>query len=145
MKTVELKEDRTLKSIIVAAFPNYKKRSAFVSEFHPGVSINSYWDGGSKDEYAIVHLASLRRKSLPTSTHPYFDVARHGVCETGNADVEVDHVGNIKLKRLPEGFALVRAGTFCGKPATAHVYFPAQPKLEIEDPQGVKQLVEVIS
>ena len=45
-----------------------------------------------------------------------------GLASTENADVEVDHVGNVTLKRLPEGFALVAAGTFCGKAATAHVY-----------------------
>jgi hypothetical protein len=44
------------------------------------------------------------------------------LASTENADVEVDHVGNVTLKRLPEGFALVAAGTFCGKAATAHVY-----------------------
>jgi hypothetical protein len=69
-----------------------------------------------------VELSSLQRKSLPTRTHPYFDVAVRGLNNTENADIEVDGVGNVTLKRLPEGFALVAAGTFCGKPATAHVY-----------------------
>ena len=59
---------------------------------------------------------------MPTSTHPYFDVARYGLANKENEVISVDHVGNIELKILPEGFALVSAGTFCGKPATAHVY-----------------------
>jgi hypothetical protein len=67
----------------------------------------------------------LQRKSLPTRTHPYFDITVRGLANTENADVEVDHVGNITLRRLPDGFALVAAGTFCGKAATAHVYLNA--------------------
>jgi hypothetical protein len=86
------------------------------------LSINSYWDGGSRTEFAVVELASLQRKSLPTRTHPYFDVAVRGLTNAENADLEVDQVGNVTLKHLPEGFALVAAGTFCGKAATAHVY-----------------------
>ena len=112
-----------VKRVVLAAFPSYRKHGAVISEFpEHGVNINSYWDGGSRDEYAIVELASNTRKALPTSTHPYFDVARRGLVNPESPDVAVDHVGNITLKHLPEGFALVSAGTFCGKPATAHVY-----------------------
>lgn len=132
MKTVELKMDRELKAIVLAAFPSYRKRNAFLSDFHPGISINSYWDGGSKDEFAIVHIPSLTRKALPSSTHPYFEVARAGLCGQTNADLEIDHVGNAKLRRLPANYALVSAGMFCGKPATAHVYLPVPEAIETE-------------
>ena len=122
--TIELKQDPSLKRIILAGFPNYRKRSAFVSVFgERGQNINSYWDGGSRDEYAIVELATLARKSLPTSTHPYFDISARGLSSTQDDYVTIDHVGNVSLKRIPQGYALVSAGTFCGKPATAHVYF----------------------
>lgn len=120
LNTVNLKQHPEVKAIVLAAFPSYKKHSAFLSEFHP-INVNSYWSGGSRDEYAIVELATMRRKSLPTSTHPYFDVAAHGLANKENATFEIDHVGNITLKYLPEGFALVCAGTFCGKPATASI------------------------
>ena len=125
METVTLKTAPEVTNVIRAAFPSYRKHKAFLSVFNGGVNINSYWDGGSKDEYAIVELATLQRKLLPTSTHPYFDVAARGVANAENTDVIVDHVGNITLKRLPEGFALVAAGAFCGKPATAHVWVNA--------------------
>ena len=106
----------------------HRKLRATVQAFYP-MSINSYWDGGSKDEFAIVELLTMRCHALPTSSHPYFDVARHVLVLRGtqveNEHVSVDHVGNITLKHLPDGFALVRAGVFCGRPATAAVYVPS--------------------
>jgi hypothetical protein len=122
MQTIELKTAPEVKRIVTAAFPGYKKHKAYLSVFYSGQSINSYWDGGSKDEYAIVDLSSYRRGVLPTSSHPYFDVARNGLADQSNQFVDVDHVGNVHLKVLPEGYALVRAGTFCGRPLTAHVF-----------------------
>ena len=122
MQTIQLKTAPEVRRVIAAAFPSYRKQAAFLSVFNGGVSINSYWDGGSRDEFAIVELANMNRKSLPTRTHPYFDIAVKGLTNQENQDVSVDHVGNVTLKHLPEGFALVSAGTFCGKPATAHVY-----------------------
>jgi hypothetical protein len=123
LQTITLKNAPEVRRVILTAFPSYRKQGAFLSVFpESGESINSYWDGGSRDEYAIVELATLQRKSLPTRTHPYFDVAVRGLCGAETQDLVVDHVGNITLKHLPEGFALIRAGTFCGKPATAHVY-----------------------
>jgi hypothetical protein len=124
MQTVTLKTAPEVKAVVLAAFPGYRKHNAFLSTFG-GLSINSFWDGGSRTEFAVVELASLQRKSLPTRTHPYFEVAVRGLANTENADVEIDHVGNITLRRLPDGFALVAAGTFCGKAATAHVYLNA--------------------
>lgn len=122
MTTVTLKDSPEVKRIVLAAFPNYRKQRAFVSAFDGEININSYWDGGSKDEYALVHLATGQRKTLPTSTHPFFEIANRGMANQETDDVRTDHVGNVYLKRLPAGFALVAAGTFCGKPATAHVY-----------------------
>lgn len=131
IEPIELKTAPELKRVICAAFGNYKKHKCYMSAFpESGMNINSYWDGGSRDEYALVDLTTFRRATMPTSTHPYFDVARYGV-HGENEHVSVDSRGNITLKHLPENFALVRSGTFCGKPATAHVYFNAanMPKL----------------
>jgi hypothetical protein len=118
---IELKTAPEVKRVVCAAFPSYKKHNAYLSAFYP-LNINSYWDGGSRQEYAVVELATMQRKPIPTSSHPYFDIARHGMANQDNGIVETDHVGNVTLKVLPEGFALVQAGYFCGKPATAHVY-----------------------
>lgn len=108
-------------NIIRAAFPSYRKQRASVEDFaaqYGGVTINSFWDGGSRDEFAIVELASLSRRPLPTQTHPYYDL--HGLTQEGPA-VSSEN-GNVRLTVLPEGFALVRGGVFCGKPTTVTVY-----------------------
>lgn len=125
MRSVEvtLRDAPEIKRLIVAVFPGYKKHKAYVSGFDGGVNVNSYWDGGSRDEYGLVDIRTGRAGKLPTATHPYYDVARHGV-EGENSLVSVDARGNVTLKALPDGVALVSAGTFCGKPATAHVYLP---------------------
>jgi hypothetical protein len=119
---LELKKYPELKALVRAGFPSYKKHKVFVSEFY-GININSYWSGGSKDEYAVVELSTLKRMSLPTSTHPYFEVEARGLANKSDQHISIDRVGNITLNVLPPGFALIAAGTFCGKAATAHIYF----------------------
>lgn len=123
LTTVELRSAPELKRIVKAAFPRYAKKNVFLSKFSP-TQINSYWDGGSRDTYVLINLATMQDQPLPTSTHPYFDVAAKGMAGGSSDAVEVSDRGNITLKVLPDGFALVRAGTFQGKPSTAHIYLP---------------------
>jgi len=120
---ITLRSAPEVKRLILRANPDYRKRQAVVATFPEsgGVYVNSYWDGGTKDEFAVVHIETLAMLSLPTSSHPYFDIARHGI-QGENAAVVVDHYGNVTLKTLPDGYALVRTGWFCGKPSTATVY-----------------------
>ena len=126
MEAIELKSNPAVVAVIRAAFPDYRKHKAFLHVFgEHGKGINSYWDGGSRAEYAIVHLPTMQRKALPTSTHPYFDIARKGLAGAENSDLAVDARGNVTLLRLPEDFVLVQAGICCGKPATASVYVNA--------------------
>jgi hypothetical protein len=123
LQTITLRIAPEVKRVIQLAFPSYKKHNAFLSAFPDnGKNINSYWDGGSRDEYAIVNLATMQRQPMPTSTHPFFDIANRGLVNSEDKHLAVDHVGNVTLKFLPDSFALVQSGTFCGKPATAHVY-----------------------
>ena len=123
MTKIELKQAPEVKRLVLTAFPSYRKHNAYLSVFpESGVNINSFWDGGSRDDFAIVDLTTMQTKAMPTSTHPYFDLIAKGIHGTNDL-VSVDR-GNITLKQLPENFALVRAGTFCGKAATAHVYLP---------------------
>lgn len=133
MTVIDLKTNPDIKRVVQAAFPGYKRHKAWVSVFSQehGKNINSYWDGGSRAEFAVVEIANYRTRSLPTATHPYFDVAKKFMKNQSDRVVEVDNVGNIRMKVLPEGFALVQAGTFCGKAAHAHVFFNAanMPKL----------------
>jgi len=135
MQAIELRSRPDIKRIILAAFPSYRKLRAYLNQFpESGITVNSYWDGGSRDEYAIVHLPSMSRRALPTSTHPYFDLARHGLAGAENADLVVDSRGNATLKHLPAGFALVQAGTSCGKPATASIYMSSENQLQSSEP-----------
>lgn len=126
MDKLALRQYPEVKRVVTVAFPSYRKLHAYVSTFpEHGMNINSYWDGGSKREYALVELATMQRKVLPTSTHPFFEIAERGLANQHTTVVETDHVGNITLKMIPEGYALVESGTFCGKPATAHIYINA--------------------
>lgn len=120
-QTVLLKQHPELRRVILAAFPNYRKLKASISTFRP-MSINSYWDGGSRDEYAVVDIAARQSVAYPSAGHPYFDVAGRGIADVEDPHIAVDHVGNVTLKHLPLNYALVKAGTFCGKPSTACVY-----------------------
>jgi len=126
MIDVKLATDRTMKQIVTVAFPNYRKRTAWLSTFRGSMNINSYWDGGSRDEYAIVRLADMARVPMPSVGHPYYEVRGAGIPQGSDQFVTVDHVGNVCLKALPAGYAIVSAGTFCGKPATAHVHVNAE-------------------
>jgi hypothetical protein len=85
--------------IVRAAFPNNRKPIA-----------NSYWDGGSKDEYRLVDLDAGRAIPFPTS-HPYFDRLPNG-----------ERCGKLCMRDLPPNWALVQGGTFCGKPSSITVY-----------------------
>lgn len=123
MQTVTLKTAPEVKRLVNAILPSYKKHNVFLSEFH-SLSVNSYWDDGSKSTFILVNLQDMTTQPLPSSTHPYFDVVRQGI--QGESEwVSVDGRGNITLKVLPEGFAVIECGTFCGKTATAHVFLNA--------------------
>ena len=120
---IQLSKEPLAKRIVTLAFPSYRKRTAWLSTFSErGQQINSYWSGGTRDEYAIVQLDTMARVPMPTVGHPYFEVRGAGIASGEDQYVIVDHVGNVTLKALPPGFVLVCAGTFCGKPATAKIY-----------------------
>lgn len=127
MKSIEivLSKNKEVRDVVRAAFPSYRKLRAYISVWPGSININSYWSGGSRDEYAVVELSTMRRHLMPTRSHPYFEVVHRGLAGAEDEVISVDHVGNVTLKVLPEGFVLVRAGVFCGKPATAHIYVPA--------------------
>jgi hypothetical protein len=119
---IELKTAPEVKRVILAGFPGYRKQDAYLDVFPAhGVNINSFWDGGSRAEFAVVELATLNRKQLPTQTHPFFDLEARGIRSMQDQFVTVSPVGNVTLKAIPEGFALIEAGTSCGKSATARV------------------------
>ena len=121
-QTLTLKDHPFVRQLLTNAI-GYRKHKASFSVFSHPVRVNSYWDGGSRDEFSMVQLATQDVTHLPASgSHPFFDVERRGLANQSNSMVDVDGAGNVYLKVLPPGWALIQHGTFCGKPATAHVY-----------------------
>lgn len=94
--------------VVAVAFPRNCKPIK-VERFQGPVNVNSYWDSGSRDEYRLVDLATRRVLPLPTS-HPAYDRLPNG-----------ERCGELELRELPPGVALVCGGTFMGKPATVRV------------------------
>lgn len=91
-----LNDNPIIRKIAHAAFPNYRGRK-FQIEY--GVSeINfagNYWDGGSRNYWAIVYLSNGVAQPLPT----------------------VNPLVNFRTQkaRIPAGYVVVRHTIFCGK------------------------------
>lgn len=84
-----------------------KKHKVFVSTQREGDTVSSFgswWDGGSKSDFYQLCLTTGRRLPLSYSSNP------------------PEFGGKIVDFPLQKGYAIVQAGTFCGKPATPHLY-----------------------
>ena len=104
------KDDETVNRIVLATFPDNHKPVS-VTEFHGPKNVNSYWDGGSRNEYALYELHTEKVYRVPTS-HPFFDRKSNGL-----------PCGNLEMRELPPNTVLVQGGVFCGKPSTIVLYF----------------------
>lgn len=103
---IKLKDHPAIERIVRKAFPDYKGRKFFVKEQSHSINVQSYWDGGSRDYFALVRLADNAILPIPTS-HPYFDP-------------KLPNAGQYEPR---EGFALVENSCFCGKWVGVTVYF----------------------
>lgn len=84
--------DPSVRAVVRAAFPHYRgRRIELVTGGYPP-SLDSYWDGGSKDFYVFVDL-------------PGYEAGRRRHLET-----------------LPTDVALVRHSIVCGKDAGVTIY-----------------------
>lgn len=83
-----------LERICRAAFPSYGGRK-WKLESRERLSTNSYWDGGSKDTFCIVEIATFLTKSIP-SMNPLTVKAREPT-------------------DIPAGAVIVEHSIFCGK------------------------------
>lgn len=115
---VEQKDNPIVNQIVKATFPNNHK-PVEIREFCGPVRMNSYWDSGSKDEFALYDTISLKVYEVPTS-HPFFDRKSNG-----------DRVGNIELKELPPHCVLAKGGYFMGKPSRVTLYFHEDNLIEL--------------
>lgn len=97
------------------AFPSYSGRSFKVSVHDAGgMSLTSYWDGGSRDYYVIVRLSDSKQLPIPQNGTP-FDPYGYG----------------IEMPLPAPDFAVVEHSIFCGKDMglTVHVHAENAAKL----------------
>jgi hypothetical protein len=80
--------DRNAMAVFKAAFPETNFRSVDIEAFHGPMNLNSYWDSGYRDYYAIVRLADNARVQTIAQNGTMFDSK------------------NFELSELPAGFAI---------------------------------------
>ena len=123
--------------LVAKCFPKNRKPIRVVL-FQGPRNLNSYWDGGSKDEYRLVNLKTGEVWMMPSS-HPAFDRRPDG-----------QRMGNIEISELPENVALLSGGTFMGKPATVTVHLrqenmtPLLPAPKVELSENERRALDVI-
>ena len=148
-QTIELKTAPEIDAIIAAAAPGYRKKTATLAPFSGTMTVNSYWDSGSKSSYALVDLATRRARPLGGSSHPFFDVRARGHANqtTPDGTLTTDAAGTITLHRIPDGYALVQTGYWRGRPTRANVYVNAAnltPLLPAADPAITETMTHVL-
>jgi hypothetical protein len=90
-------------AVILAAFPNYRKRKALMIETESVSLHGRYWDDGSISKYVIVDPSGGMKLAPRRNDFPFTA-----------PDPEID---------LADGTQVVQCGVFCGKPGTAYLYF----------------------
>lgn len=91
--------------VIRAADPKYRKPKAVLITTPRTELSGAFWEGGSRNTYHAVEIATGRVMPSPQYNPPQFG----GPAQAPTVDI-------------PEGVAIVKTGVFCGKPATAFVY-----------------------
>ena len=104
MDIVQLTPGTKLASIVKLVS---KKRKAILAKPKTAVPISgTYWDGGSRSDWFLINLASMKAVPLAHQNPPQFGGPKED-----------------PIQPLEPGYALICAGVFCGKPATPVVYF----------------------
>jgi hypothetical protein len=94
-----------LLEIVRAVDRSYKKHAVILNHYPTVELTGTYWDGGSRESYALVSLAAGRPSCI--KRYPQYAPPQFG---GPSKPVKVEIEG---------GFAMVTTGTFCGKTATA--------------------------
>ncbi len=100
------KPDDLIKKIINATFPGYSGRKIQVVVGKLPTQLNSYWSGGSKDEYCFYNLANDKAKPV-MSNHPQF---------------ERSQPRDLDPEALPDSVVLVKHTIFSGKDLGITIY-----------------------
>jgi len=86
----------------IAKLVGYRGRNIKLVPFSP-MSLNSYWDGGSRNYFYFVNLNTFQVNQVPQNGTP-FDRA------------------NLKADTLPDGNAIVEVSIFRGKTVSCRIY-----------------------
>ena len=101
------KQDTTVRRIVNATFPSYRKRKVWVRASESVSIYNLNWDGGSRNEYRACSIEGRAGGSLDR----FKDYAPWDPRQIHNQSVPL----------LP-GAVVVQGGTFCGKDATLTIH-----------------------
>ena len=77
--------------VLKTAFPEYNGHKFQLKTLTNGLSVGSYWSGGSRSYFKLVNLATLKTMNVPESRKP------------------------IIANNVPDGVALAQHDIFCGK------------------------------
>lgn len=77
-----------------------RKKRFYFSLVSTPQSTDSYWSGGSRDQYSLVNLNTGINSFPPAGQYPWTTENRY---------------------TLQPGDVLIQTGIFCGKPATPHI------------------------
>jgi hypothetical protein len=96
-----------IRDIVKIAFPSYNGKKFKVDTFSGPMRLDSYWDDGSRDYYAIVNMKTERSKPIP----------ENGSMQGGKP---------FRISKLPAGFAVVRNSIVRGQDMGVTIYVNAE-------------------
>jgi hypothetical protein len=68
--TIHTKDIEAL-NMVKLVFPDFNKREVSIEEFHGPMRLDSYWDSGSREYWAIINLANKKHKVVPENGTPF--------------------------------------------------------------------------
>jgi hypothetical protein len=108
------------------AFPAYTGRRFVLEPFTHPLTATSYWDGGCRDYWCLVNLATNRTWMVPENGTPF-----------------VNHGKTFKIGRLPENVALVRH--YLGRFESVTIYLnPANLRADLIPPKPALEWAESV-
>ena len=101
--SIKLKDYPEFRDVVRAVSPGYRKHGALLTHTDTVTPNGTYWDGGTISHYYCFDHGRVYPVPAPTAP-PQFGG------------------GKPEAFKIPPGAFVVSVGTFCGKPATAHIY-----------------------
>lgn len=95
------RSDPTVRSIISAAFPDYRGRKVLIVPCTRPLDVRSYWSGGTRSYFVFVNLATISRENPSTLEVP----------QQSAFDRRVPGAEAVELR---PGFVCVEHVIFCG-------------------------------